>query len=375
MSELLPRDLLPYNTEFFSDWADTHGLDTETYGYALRYGGFLIAILKREERYKEARLKEEIIASLPLRDCNQVEDFRLKPEFWGTEPRFFQAPEGMVFQIEAEFGVDEGYMSAEGFELEAIETETRTLVGEYLGVATYTEAGIQKGRITVYEQPQVFAIPTYNNGDPDKPGNMIRLPSRFDPEEEGAAIIFARYDDWEIARSKSRKLKGRYGKTNISLVPSAKEPDRELYIAEFEKYNEFALDDFIFTDEQRFKLPSTFTYDRFETSDFQWQYRPINSLILPPIPMDDWGPLWDNHHILIRFNPTAEPFGLGDSRFQYLDFGGPGSTDRSIREFNSFAKEGKFLMRAIAIRDMVGNTPMKDMLRIGLSKELLDEPT
>lgn len=371
MSEYYQEPLLPYETDYFQSWCNQNGVDDERFEQ-LQFSPFLIAVLKKEIRQKEAILRDDIIKSLPLQESSRVEEVGLKPEFWGTRQKIFEAPKGMAYSMTVQRETDAGYVSAEGFELQPLKAQTEVLVGEYLKIDTYTKNGKQFGKITVKQRPEVTAAPVYNNGDPRIPGNILILPSRFDPEQDGAAIVFARFDDWEVVYTETPSLTGFHDKTDVTLVPFKQEKDRKLYIPDFGNYNDFALDDFIFANEQKFKLPSTVTYDRFETRDFQYQYRPLNALILPPISRDHWEDLWDNHRILIRLHPTGKPFD-NDSRFYYLNFDNPRTLYRDIRKFNSFAEKDIFLMRALVVRYGVAKVSLRETLRVALSNDLLDE--
>jgi hypothetical protein len=376
MSEYYTEPTLPYDTYFFREWCDAKGVDREDYKNIdqLWLQSFLVAKLRSEEIAKEMALRQTIKSNLPLDGSRRIEEIGLKPEFWGTRPKMFEAPAGMAFQIEVTQDVDDDFMSAEGFTFAPLYSETKTVVGELLKITTYTENGDQRGIVTVYERPNEFAVPVYNDGDPQEPGNTIYLPSRFNADEDGGAIAFARLDDWEVVRAKTGKLGGHYEKTKVSLVPFDTKQDDELYVADFDKYNDFALDDFIFVDEQRLQLPPGFGYMQTGIDRWELRHMPVNNLILPPIPQADWTALWEDHGIMIKLNPTVHSFAGGDSRFQHLDFSGRRSSlEFAIRQFNSKAERGQFIMRALAIHGLGGTVSLDDALELGLSKELLDE--
>lgn len=375
MSEYYTEPLLPYDTYFFSDWCDIKGIDADKFKNIsnLWHTSFLIARLRSEEVSRELQLREDIEANLPLEESVRVDDLGLKPEYWGMRPKIFQAPEGLAYELTLEVAYDEFDEYEDGTPAPPTKIEYKRFVGEYLDIDVETERGTQKGYVTVRERPDYFALPILNDGNPDENG-AIRLPSRYNPDEDGAYVSFPRLDGWQVAHPRIKELGGRHERTSVRLVPFENPQDTELFVADFGKYNDFKLDDFIFQDEERLKLPPGFCYIRTGIDKWELQYLPINNLILPPIPRDDWTPLWNNHGIMIKLNPTVHSFAFGDSRFQYLDFDGRRSSlEFAIRQFNSKAEKGQFIMRALAVQGLHGTASLSDVLEVALSKELLSE--
>ncbi len=373
MSEYYKDPLLPYDTLSLSEWCRVNGIDTNQF-QSWRFANLSIAKLRSREISLEMQLRQEIETSLPLEGSERVEDIGLKPEFYGTQPKIFLAPKGMAYKLEVRTDYDEFDYIEDGSQLPPTKSETATFIGEYLSITTETVGGQAESNITVRERPEYFAEPVFNNGDPREEGGAIRLPSRFNPEEDGAYVSFPRFEGWQLLVSRTDELSGPYKKSKVTLVPFDREQDTELFVADFGEYNDFALDDFIFVDERRIKLPPGFSYFHRRLNNWVLEYHPTNTLILPPIPSDDWTPLWEKHGIMIKFNPTVHSFKFGDSRFQYLDFGDRRSSlEFRIRQFNSYAKNDKFIMRALAIRDELGRTSLKEILKVALSKEVLSE--
>jgi hypothetical protein len=166
-------------------------------------------------------------------------------------------------------------------------------------------------------------------------------------------------------------LEGDYGKSKVELVPYEREDDTSFYVADFGRYNDFKLDDFIFVDEQPVLPPGYFMMpSRGAGGDLDWTpvYNPASLLILPPIDRKHWDSLWNHHGIMIKHNPTVHNFLWGDSRFLYLDFDETRSVDFEMRRFNTHEHKDKTLMRAIAVRG-IGSTTLEDVIKVASSKD------
>jgi hypothetical protein len=191
--------ILPYNTVHFYKWCEENGVDDRHYGL----DKLLVAKLRSPELSKELKLRAEIEASLPLQGSQLVEDPRTAAESWGSQPKIFLAPEGMAYQLEARIDFDDGDEDIDGNKLPPTSSETYTMVGEYLAVETRTVSGKTVGYITVRKRPSKYAVPTLHDGNPDE-GGVIRLPSRADPEKDGAYVAFSRL---EVGRLEDHRAK------------------------------------------------------------------------------------------------------------------------------------------------------------------------
>jgi len=364
--------ILPYETISSWEWFKTHDVDVEAYpGIDSLQDGLRFARLRSPEITAEILLREQIEVNLPLRGATRVNHPRLKPEFWGTEPKLFKAPAGMAFELTTSVDYDEDYQDEDGNQLAPTKTEVYSVIGEYLGIETRTEKGTAAASITVMEQAVAYAQPIYNDGNPDD-NELIRLPSRADPEVDGAAVMFARLDGWEVVHGKSRSLSGEYGKSNVKLVPFERAAETERYVADFKRFNDFPLDDFILVDEAPLPPPGYFYYPT-GFGEGTWVHNPTNLMTLPPGDLHGWmGDMWEKHGIMMKLNPTAINFIGGNSRFYYLHFDrGRSTLAWEIRYVNTYEHKHSMFMRALAIKG-IANTSMDDVLKVALSKDQLE---
>lgn len=359
--------VVPYNDIYFSEWCDWYGFDDSAFR-ALSFSGFRIARERSKELSAKFQFLQEVEASLPLEGSALVDDFRLKPDAT-SRPKFYKAPDGMAYEMTTHmdfYPEDEWDERVE----EPPVRRTYTFVGEYLHIDAYAGRGTPWAEITVRESPTFYAVKEYNPGFTTFAGpqeeDMIRLPSRYDPEKPGAYIAFDHYDDWEIMRS-GDKMEGNYGDVQVKLVPYEKQEDTELYKADFNKYNDrLKLDSFLFIDEKPL-LPNGWARSG-PHGDRDLRFNAVCTLVLPPIPQNLWTDLWYKYGIYIKLNPTVY-----ENRFVFLDFDRPDLVDFQVRRYNSGQKSGRMFMRSLVVRDGIGKTGLKDVVKAVSSNQELTE--
>jgi len=366
MSEYYSEPVLPYDTLYFSEWCRQNGVDSHEFGHELDFGAFLIAVLKSKELDAKAQLRQEVEDTLPLENALRINDPRLKPEFWGTEPKVYEAPKGFAFEMSVTW--DEEFDPYSDFKLITPDENNRlTLAAEFLAIETTYENNTAQASIVLRERAKKHAVPILHDGNPDE-GGSIRLPSRFDPDKDGAYVTFPRLQGWEVVEQKSKMLRGRYGNVEVKLVPFERVQETEVYVADFGRFNDFALDDFIYTDET-ISFPPGYLNVRQQGGGWALVHKPSIRLILPPMSQEDQYDVWD----IVRFNHSTSDVRLGSRRFHHLRFNDRQDTLAfDIRQFNTKEKHNKAFMRALAIQDPGYMTSLKDILKIALSEVELE---
>lgn len=360
------ESILPYDTTYVKEWAIQHGVDADQYeSYRVSHGGFLIAKLRSKELTQEFLFLRDIEASLGLENCKLVPNPRQKanePEL----PKVYSAPEGMAFEITTSIPDDEWipiYDDAEdGFIGKYLEIDDLYILGD----------GTRRANIVVREEPKAYATPvedwgenfTWVHGPGEK--DFIRLPSRADPTKDGARIWIPMPAGVEINFA-GNKVRAPYESSSIKLVPYEEKQSTELYIANFTQSDQPALDDFIFIDET-LTLPRGVVSVPKRGGGERYIPNRIGQLVLPPMTdREVWNDLWDNHGIMIKWNPT-----IHQDRFVRLDYRyGQSSVEYQVRKFNSGQANGRMFMRALAVSGFAGVADYTVVMKTALSKERL----
>lgn len=349
---MLERELIvPYNTMPFYEWCDSQGVDWSEYE-TLYSKDFVIAKLMTDRLSRECAFRQEVEASLPLVGCKLVEAPDQHPG-GARLPMLYMAPDGMAFEIES---------------------NGSAFAGRYLGIDVYIHAGETVASITI-KNPEVFAGQVFNPGGHIMAGpseeNMIRLPSKYVPDKDGAWISFSRFEDWAIIFSSDiypndDEFTADYGEASVELIPDTSQPDNELYVADFGQSHDQKLDDFIFIEEGPVLPPGFFTMPS-PRGGYEIMHNAVARLTLPPIDQDAWSDLWYEHRIMIKVNPT-----VADDRFVYLDYArGREYVARQVREFNSSLEDGRMFQRILVVRNMLGRVGLSEVIATGLSRDKL----
>lgn len=343
--------VLPYDMAYIREWCDSRGIDDGEFGH-LAYSDFSVAVLRRQELSLAAKYRQEIEDSLPLAGCTLVDDPRVRPDE-AHRPKLCQAPEGMAFELtETRYyrDIDEwGEKVTNG----PLHSTTLTFTGEFLDIETYVNRGKPRGVICVRERPNFFAAPIVNYGcnlvglvETD----MIRLPSKNDPTKDGAYVAFPRVEGWDIVRS-GNKLEADYPGCTVRIVPYEKPTKKELYVADFGKAANFALDEFRYFEEPP-QLPDGYFYLPRAGEKPTLHVNKVHALILPPIESRDWDDLWYHHGIMLKLNPTVQ-----EGRYRYVDVNNPHDIDKT----NELAAQDKLFRRLLVVQHLT-NTSLRQVV-------------
>lgn len=357
---------MPYPTVPLYEWCNERGLDPYEYS-GLYFNAFEVAKMQSRGVSRLLAFRQKVENNLPLSGCEVVDDPLARPNEDRRPPKAFLAPQDLEFELTTTYEYEQ--TDEWGDQLPGAPTKsiTETFLGEYLYIYCRSSNGELVADITVREKPYFEARPIFRLGGgmmgPSE-DEMIRLPSRFDPEKDGAYVAFPRHEGWDITYS-GDKLEGRYGEVSVRLVPYQHREDTELYVADFGADHEFALDDFIYFEEAPV-LPPGYWYYPLEGGGSKLMYNPVLTLTLPPIDRDDWTNLWYDHGIMIKLNPSVTTH---ESRFVTIDLSRRLSATDQIKRFNRLQKEGKVFQRILVLRN-VGEISLKDIVKTANTREV-----
>ncbi|MCA9325321.1 hypothetical protein KDA23_04635 [Candidatus Saccharibacteria bacterium] len=341
---------LPFQTEYLSEWCENRGIDRYDFTQ-LWCQNFLVAGSHLTALTVAQKTRIELEASLPLEDCTRVLDPRILPGEHFRPRHVYRAPDGLGFRLQTkeEYPVEDEWGEVKPDA--PVEVVERDFVGKYLDLDVRGSHGEGNGVITVFKKPTYFAVPDVNMG-----GNlfgpteedMIRLPSKYDPEKDGAYVAFGRQEGWDIFID-TEKQRGNVHESDVSIVLFEEQADTELYVADFSELAHFDLDDFLYIEEP-VKIPGYAYIPQCYAHGWEWELFPtLSELLLPPLDQDYWGPLWYEHEIMIKFHPMASK-----DRFIRLDFAQPLRADFEVRWLNRQQQENGSFNRLFAVQDMGG---------------------